>query len=181
MDPRVKRTRAHVLNCARVLLDVEGAEGVTFSSVGKAAQVARQTLYRHWSTREQLLADVIVVNSSKNFPQPIEGTPAAHLRAFLFNLRNSADTPAMISATALLLSHAFIDRESAETLRTMIDKWMDSLRAGWGPLSEDEYVMITGPMVCQMLVMRKAVTDEFISMIVADAMGRRSVKALTSI
>lgn len=174
VDPRVERTREHVLNCARNLLDQQGAEGVTFSSVGKAARVARQTLYRHWTTREQLIADVLFVNRGDNHPLPVEATPQAHLLSFLRNARDHVNSPAIAGASTLLMSHATTDRASAETLRTLVADRMDSLRSGWGPLSEDEYAMIVGPMMVQMLMMRRPVTDEFLATIVSEAMARRA-------
>ncbi|QNK82047.1 TetR/AcrR family transcriptional regulator [Nakamurella sp. PAMC28650] len=175
MDPRVERTREHVLNSARILLDEQGADSVTFSSVGKAARVARQTLYRHWATREQLIADVLFASSIEGHPLPVGTTPEAHLRAFLEDARDYVNSPAIASAAALLMSHATTDRGSAETLRAMVDERMRSLRSGWGLLSEDDYALIVGPIMLQMLMLRRPVTDEFIASIVDEALARREM------
>ena len=174
MDPRVERTREHVLSCARALLAEYGADGVTFSSVGKAARVARQTLYRHWATREQLIADVLVAASDLGRPVAPEKTPEAHLRAFLYNVRTRVTAPAIESATTLLMAHATTDPGSAVTLRAMIDDRMAALRTGWGQLTDDEYALIVGPCMLQLLVLRRPLTDDFIETVIAEAMARRS-------
>ena len=174
MDPRVERTREHVLTCARALLAEYGADGVTFSSVGKAARVARQTLYRHWSTREQLIADVLIAASDLGRPIQAEKTPEAHLRTFLYKVRERITAPAIESATTLLMAHATSDPGSAITLKAMIEDRMAALRTGWGPLSEDEYALIVGPCMLQLLVLRRPLTDEFIEVVIAEAMDRRA-------
>lgn len=174
MDPRVERTRLHVLEVTRALLAAEGAEAVTFSSVSQAARVARQTLYRHWSTREQLIAEMLSTNRGYDHPLQIQETPADYLRAFLLNVRDLGNAPAVASATAQLMTHATTNPESAAALKVMRDDRMDSLRAGWGPLSEDDYAIIVGPALFQVLVMRKPMTDEFISTLVDEAVARRS-------
>jgi AcrR family transcriptional regulator len=180
MDPRVERTREHVLNSARILLDEQGADSVTFSSVGKAARVARQTLYRHWATREQLIADVLFASSVQGHPLPIGTTPDIHLRAFLEDARAYVNSPAIASAAALLMSHATTDQGSAETLRAMVEERMRSLQSGWGPISDEDYAMIVGPLMLQMLMLRKPVTDEFIASIVDEAMARREMASVPS-
>ncbi|SDO58063.1 DNA-binding transcriptional regulator, AcrR family [Nakamurella panacisegetis] len=173
MDPRVERTREHVLSCARTLLAESGADAVTFSNVGKRARVARQTLYRHWATREQLIADVLVAASDLGRETPAERTPEAHLRAFLYDFRARMAGPAIASATTLLMAHATTDPGSALTLRTMVDDRMAALRTGWGQFTEDEYALIMGPCVFQLLVLRRPLTDEFIESVIAEAITRR--------
>ena len=174
MDPRVERTREHVLACARALLAEYGADGVTFSSVGKAARVARQTLYRHWTTREQLIADVLVAASDLGKPTPAEHTPEEHLRTFLLTVRSRMNAPAIESATALLIAHATSDAGSATTLEAMIDDRRSALEVGWGSITPDEYALIVGPVILQMLVLRRPLTDEFIEDVVREAMARRA-------
>jgi len=153
-----------------------GASGVTFSSVGKAARVARQTLYRHWSTREQLIGDVLIAQCAVEAINSPEQTPQQHLREFLRNARTQMSTPAIASACALLMSHATIDAVSAQTLRTMIHAQMNSLGAIWGELDDAEYSLIVGPIVLQLLVFRVPVTDKFIEVIVTEALARAHVR-----
>lgn len=174
MDPRVERTREHVLKWTRNLMQSQGPEGVTFSNVAKAARVARQTLYHHWDSREQLIAEMLVVNSGHVYPLKIEATPAAHLDTFLRTFLDLANSPGIAGAAAQLITQATTDPESAATLKALQQERMQTLRIGWGPLSGDEYALIVGPVYFQLMVMRNPVTDDFIQAIIDEAMVRRS-------
>jgi AcrR family transcriptional regulator len=58
-DPRVARTRAHVLAAAGHLLADEGRQGFTVDAVAKRSGVARTTIYRHWPDAADLLFDTL--------------------------------------------------------------------------------------------------------------------------
>ncbi len=60
VDVRVARTRAAVLDAGARLLFTEGWHAVTHLRVAEEAGVGRATMYRHWPTVEDLLADVLV-------------------------------------------------------------------------------------------------------------------------
>src|SRR3546814_1248970 len=59
LDPRVVRTRRHVLAAARTVLVEEGWQRVTVTRVADRSGYARTTLYRHWPQRLDLLRDLI--------------------------------------------------------------------------------------------------------------------------
>ena len=59
MDPRVERTKAHVLAVAGELLAEEGREGFSIDAIGRRSGVARTTIYRHWPELGDLLYDTI--------------------------------------------------------------------------------------------------------------------------
>lgn len=59
LDPRVARTRRHVLSVARAVLVEEGWQRVTVTRVAERSGYARTTLYRHWPQRLDLLRDLI--------------------------------------------------------------------------------------------------------------------------
>lgn len=180
MDPRVERTRQHVLNTTRTMLVELGPEAVTFSRVGKVARVARQTLYHHWQTREQLIADMLFVNRGYDNSLPTQATPEAYLQAFLLNFRDILQSPAIAGAVSVLMAQAPTDPASAEKLQQMVDQRMDSLRVGWGPVAADDFAMIIGPVMFQVLVLRQPATDEFVTAIVQETLARHSVGVLTS-
>ena len=58
-DPRVIRTRATVLAAAIDLLAERGYSGFSIEGIVERTGIAKTTLYRHWRTREDLLAAVI--------------------------------------------------------------------------------------------------------------------------
>jgi AcrR family transcriptional regulator len=59
IDPRVARTRATVLGAAIDLLAERGYSGFSVEGVVERTAVAKTTLYRHWPTRDDLLAAAI--------------------------------------------------------------------------------------------------------------------------
>ncbi|MFV0523884.1 MAG: TetR/AcrR family transcriptional regulator [Acidimicrobiales bacterium] len=59
VDPRVVRSRARVLHAAAELLVEGGPRNVTVDLVSERSGVAKSTMYRHWSSRAELLLDVL--------------------------------------------------------------------------------------------------------------------------
>ena len=58
MDPRVARTHAAVIDAATELLAEGGPDSMTIDAVVARSGVAKSTLYRHWATRDELVAEV---------------------------------------------------------------------------------------------------------------------------
>lgn len=61
-DPRVARSRAKMLAAATELLVESGPRTVTADAVCDRSGVAKSTLYRHWSSINELLLDVMRCN-----------------------------------------------------------------------------------------------------------------------
>src|SRR5579884_3583963 len=106
MDPRVARTYRHVLACARELLAEHGADSLTFTTVAERAGVSRNTLYRHWATREALVTDVLL-----RYHQPARPANGASSRRramveFLHSMRDWLRAPANVAALTSLIAHA---------------------------------------------------------------------------
>lgn len=59
LDPRIARSRAKLLAAATELLVESGPRAVTVDAVAERSGVAKSTLYRHWSSRDELLVDVM--------------------------------------------------------------------------------------------------------------------------
>lgn len=74
MDARVARTRDAVMNAAMELLVENGPQALTVDAVVARSGVAKSTVYRHWATRDALVADVF----GECAPNLVE--PAADLR-----------------------------------------------------------------------------------------------------
>src|SRR3954465_15540274 len=55
-DPRPARSRARLLDAATMLLRSGGPSAVTIDAVTRSANVARATLYRHFSSANDLVA-----------------------------------------------------------------------------------------------------------------------------
>ncbi|QYG91912.1 TetR/AcrR family transcriptional regulator [Iamia sp. SCSIO 61187] len=70
MDPRIARTQQAVMDAATELLVEGGPAALTMDAVVARSGVAKSTLYRHWETRDALLAAVFTTC------KPAMGAPA---------------------------------------------------------------------------------------------------------
>ncbi len=58
-DPRIQRTRDHVLGVVRRMLATPSDVPLTFTSLAAEAEVSRRTLYTHWGTIDRLIAEAV--------------------------------------------------------------------------------------------------------------------------
>lgn len=93
MSPRAARSRAKMLEAATALLVESGSRSVTVDAVSEASGVAKSTLYRHWSSRTELLIDVVKSNAhATERPDPELGFEAA-LRSLIASAARSFGAP----------------------------------------------------------------------------------------
>ena len=59
MDPRIARTQKAVIDAATDLLVEGGPAALTMDAVVARSGVAKSTLYRHWETRDALVAAMV--------------------------------------------------------------------------------------------------------------------------
>jgi AcrR family transcriptional regulator len=169
-NPRVRRTRDHILAAARELLSTAGPAGLTYSLLAERAGVTRQTLYRHWPSRSGLLVDMILEGSEGGYPEP--GTdPAAVAAAWLASLRAGMRDPARRAVVLAVTAQADTDPDSAEALARLmadrLDALNDLLKPSGVQVRPEEYALLYGPVLARMLFEREEVTDDFIAAVVA--------------
>jgi AcrR family transcriptional regulator len=92
VDPRVARTRATVLGAAIDLLAERGYAGFSVESVVERTGIAKTTLYRHWPTRDDLLAAVIAKLDGAG-PLPDTGSVRQDLQDLFARRVRAARTP----------------------------------------------------------------------------------------
>jgi AcrR family transcriptional regulator len=56
---RVERSKAVILDATLALLAEEGVGGLTVDAVAARAHVGKATVYRHWSSRAELIVDAV--------------------------------------------------------------------------------------------------------------------------
>lgn len=74
-DPRVVRSRAKVMRAAVDVLREQGPAALTVDEVIRRSGVARMTVYRHWSSRDDLLRDAFGALLGGS---PADETPGPH-------------------------------------------------------------------------------------------------------
>lgn len=102
-DPRPARSRARLLNAATTLLRAGGPSAVTIDAVTRSANVARATLYRHFSSANDLLAASFMSLIPPPPMPPEDGTLRERLTAVVAAWAESfAEAPTTLTAMAWL-------------------------------------------------------------------------------
>ena len=102
-DPRPARSRARLLDAATALLRAGGPSAVTIDAVTRSANVARATLYRHFSSANDLLAAAFMGLIPPAPMPPDEGSLRERLIAIVGAWAESiSEVPTMLTAMAWL-------------------------------------------------------------------------------
>ncbi|HEX4246346.1 MAG TPA: TetR/AcrR family transcriptional regulator [Pseudonocardia sp.] len=83
---RSELARQAVLEAADNLLVERGFAGVTMEAIAARAGVAKQTVYRWWQTKTDVLLDAFLQDSAEDLVPPDHGDLATDLRAYLGQL-----------------------------------------------------------------------------------------------
>lgn len=158
-DPRIARTRAHVLSTVRTMLTTRNGERLTFTAVAEKAMVSRRTLYIHWGTIQNLLGEAVSSGVPTDAIDTDDLSPREVLRSFLTSVRDDLVDPISTVALTSLMSQAVQDDRAAESLASLTSSRVDQLSALLGPVDPQHYSQVIGPIYFTRLVMRGPVTD----------------------
>ncbi|MFF2953826.1 TetR/AcrR family transcriptional regulator [Kitasatospora sp. NPDC057965] len=124
---RSEAARLAVLNAADDLLVEVGFEGLTIEGIAAAAGVAKQTIYRWWKSKVDILFDNLVLDAATALAWPSD-TPSgpADLRAYVHRFAAFLGTEPAGQVLQALLGHAQLDSRTAELLH---GGFLDELRA----------------------------------------------------
>jgi AcrR family transcriptional regulator len=134
-DQRVARSRAAILEAGVELLVEGGPNAVTVEAVVQRSGVAKTTIYRHWSSRDDLVVDVIreVVGSAPSPPPDMPFEPALRMM-IRANCAHARDDRLRRAFPALLLAKAQaqpeLDRLRSENEHDQTALLEDLLRRG---------------------------------------------------
>src|ERR1700712_2574019 len=104
-DPRPARSRARLLEAATTLLRSGGPSAVTIDAVTRSANVARATLYRHFSSANELMAAAFTSLLHPAPMPPAEGSLRDQLIAVVEGWAEIiSEVPAMLTALTWLAS-----------------------------------------------------------------------------
>lgn len=165
INPRVARTRDHVLAVARNLLPEIGPIGLTYSLLSERANVTRQTLYRHWPTRERLLAELVLTGPDVAYPargRDVEKT----VTDFLVSLRAGMSDAPTAAALTSLIAQADRDVGSTLALASIVEDRRLALNAllsnSGTQVSADDFAWLCGPILYRRFFAAAEVSDQFI-------------------
>jgi len=190
LDPRVARTRAVVLDAAIDLLAERGYSGFSVEGVVDRTGVAKTTLYRHWPTRDDLLAAVI--GQLGGIGQlPDTGSVRQDLLDFFARRAQAAHRrqwercmPALVEAAArhpeLAAMIARLTAQALSQVETLIRRGIErgEIRPGINPQLAASALM--GPLVFRRLLLQEAPTSQRVSTVIDLVMQGISRPELTA-
>lgn len=80
---RDEAARLAVLHAADDLLAEHGFGALTVEAIARRAGVAKQTIYRWWPSKVEILLDTLIEDSEKSLPVPTEQVTADSIRGYL--------------------------------------------------------------------------------------------------
>ena len=114
---RSESARLAVLHAADDLLVERGFDSVTMEGIAARAGVAKQTIYRWWKSKVDILLDTIADDAPEALAwQTGTGTPQEELKRHLARVAEFLSSPAGQVLLALL-GHAQLDSQTAQKLR----------------------------------------------------------------
>jgi len=151
-DPRPARSRARLLDAATALLRSGGPSAVTVDAVTRSANVARATLYRHFSSANDLLAASFTSLIPPPPMPPEDGSLRDRLTAIVVAWAESiAEAPTALTAMSWLslgpdigqLAHLRNDDPASPEVRSLRERIAQQYSAPFdvifdGPQAADE-------------------------------------------
>src|SRR5215510_12979118 len=117
--PRSEDSHEAVLGAVLEILDKEGYGAVTIEGVARHAGVGKQTIYRWWKSKAELVLEAYANHSASKLPMPDKGDVTADLESFFcgaFKRLNDISGPTMRG----LMADAVHDAEFLQILRDVL-------------------------------------------------------------
>jgi AcrR family transcriptional regulator len=123
VDPRVARSRKAVIAAGVDLISDGGIRAFSIDAVTARSGVAKSTIYRHWPTRSDLLADV-VSSLHRDLVVPDEGSLRADIHVLMHRLARELATQDWAKSLTAIIGEAEHDAELAELHGEMVHHFM---------------------------------------------------------
>lgn len=188
--PRSEEAHRAALEATVELLLEAGVEGVTFEEVASRSGVAKSTLYRHFDSREGMIAKA-ARGCVTEHPTPDTGSLADDLRYLFARFNHDAQEQTLTRLLPLLIDAAKRDpaledivesvfAERKRPLRTVLQ--LAQLR---GEISRDldldtALAMVVGPFTYRRLVEQRDATPEFIEAVLNGAIAALRATAVAT-
>jgi AcrR family transcriptional regulator len=130
---RSEQSRTAILRAALELIDEVGYVGLTVEGIAARSGAGKQTVYRWWPTKADVLLDALATKADLHIPIPDEGGFGADLRAFLTATFALAQHRAIAAGLRALVAQAQLDPDFGRRFR---DAFMLRRREALGVLVE---------------------------------------------
>jgi AcrR family transcriptional regulator len=157
--PRSEQARTAVLHAVDDLLVETGYAAMTIKGIAQRAGVGRQTVYRWWSTKAEILLEACVIDAASELHTPAQPDPRAELVTYLQALTAFLTTsPAGLGYRALIgeAQHDPAVRElvrEADLLSASARTVLQRVRTRASGVPDDTLAMaqLIGPVITQIL------------------------------
>lgn len=122
---RDENARLAVLNAADDLLVERGFGGVTIEGIAARAGVAKQTIYRWWPSKVDILLDTLIEDADRQLPVPDTGAALDDVRRYLRALARFLTKEPAGKVLLALLGEAQHDAEMAALFK---ERYLDPRR-----------------------------------------------------
>lgn len=176
LDERVRRSRATVLQATTELLFERGLSGTSVDEISRRSGVAKTTIYRHWSTRTDLLREACSTIGTP-LETPDTGSFETDVTALLTDLTHLLRSARWTSVLPSVIDAAERDPDIAKMysrlqegystpLRTVIER---AINQGEIPKTTDPALWIaalTGPLFYRRWFSREPLTEAFAKQVI---------------
>ncbi|MCX4091710.1 TetR/AcrR family transcriptional regulator [Nocardia sp. alder85J] len=104
-------SRMAILTAAFELTAERGYAGLTIEGIATRSGAGKQTIYRWWPSKADVLLDAMATKADLYVPIPDEGSYAADLRKFLADSFALGRDETVVAALRALMAHAQVDTE----------------------------------------------------------------------
>jgi AcrR family transcriptional regulator len=180
---RNEQARLAVLHAADDLLAERGFAGVTIEGIAARAGVAKQTIYRWWPSKVDVLLDTLIDDSQQILAVPESGSAVEDARRYLRNLARFITTDPAGKVLLALIGEAQHDQEMARVFheryldpqrraeRAMLERGVASGELPPGLDIDRALDMLAGPVFYRALVTGGPISPAFTDRIVDDLLG----------
>jgi AcrR family transcriptional regulator len=138
--PRSDLSRQAILRAALDLVAEVGYRSTTIEAIAARAGAGKQTIYRWWPGKAELVLDAVTADAAREIPVPDTGAVRADLTAFLAATFAAARRPGVLAQLRALMAEAQLDpdfgaalderflRSRREALAALLRRHPDELR-----------------------------------------------------
>ena len=169
LDP--ERGRA-ILDAARLVLAERGFTGASMEAIADTAGVGKDTVYRRWNSKEQLVQHLLTVLADEGIPiRPLDDEPRMALYLFLQDIVRLNTQSEFGAIVAGVVGDSARNPELASGFhafwagrRRVAGEYIGRILGDEAPLDEIERLidLVIGPIYYRLLLSGDPITDEYL-------------------
>lgn len=176
-DPRAQRSRARILEAVRSILLTEGPEAVTHQRVADVAGVGRATVYRHWTSADDMIYALLDENPFQLLDAPSTAPLEQRLMDWLSWITELLSDPQRRSVILHVLSRTESDARASRLRMKRMSELVAHLDTAigntgcWQQLAParkvDGVTILVGPLLMRVLMLSTAPSRATVGEVVA--------------